>query len=398
MGNAAAHEPEGPPRGRIGPGARSAKGSPVPARAAPRAVALMRRIAVELRALVELWLLPLAVAVLPYRAGIACARCSRARCRCTARPAEAGAALGARSCRRRRGRLPPDFRFAQLVDYDATPRRPVLGAHAVAGVPAQATRSAALRRAARTAAGRASTTARACGFWTRWRRRAIRRATCRSGSTVPRRRRRSPTPTRGCASRWSAASPAWRRSSPGALAARSATRSRPARACTDWSTCRCRAGAAEANAALLGHPVLLRRRVRATCVVRPSRTSTSPRSRARSAIGSPRRRRGWHFWHLWCRSGPAQGTSPRRRPAEARELPAVRRGSPTRSRSSRAGSGAADVLELGPPPAFTEHLHARRTVDIVEVGGGDRRRADGSWDGDGALAVAPCRALRWSAR
>ena len=86
----------------------------------PRAegLALMRRIVLELRALAELWLLPLAVAVLPYRAGIASARVLARTLPLYREAADAGAARwrevvtgGDEDAFR------ADFRFAQLVDH-----------------------------------------------------------------------------------------------------------------------------------------------------------------------------------------------------------------------------------------------------------------------------------------
>jgi hypothetical protein len=78
----------------------------------------MRRIAGELRALVELWLLPLAVAILPYRAGIACARALARTLPLYREAVDAGAAQwrevvpgGDEDAFR------TDFRFAQLVDH-----------------------------------------------------------------------------------------------------------------------------------------------------------------------------------------------------------------------------------------------------------------------------------------
>jgi len=80
--------------------------------------ALMRRIALELRALVELWLLPLAVVLLPYRAGIALARALARALPLYREAADAGVArwrqagLGDDDAAFR-----VDFRFAQLVDH-----------------------------------------------------------------------------------------------------------------------------------------------------------------------------------------------------------------------------------------------------------------------------------------
>jgi hypothetical protein len=78
----------------------------------------MRRTARELRALVELWLLPLAVAMLPYRAGIALARVLARTLPLYREAGDAGAAHwrevvpgGDEDAFR------ADFRFAQLVDH-----------------------------------------------------------------------------------------------------------------------------------------------------------------------------------------------------------------------------------------------------------------------------------------
>jgi hypothetical protein len=78
----------------------------------------MRRIAMELRALVELWLLPLAVAALPYRAGIACARVLARMLPLYREAADAGAAQWRRvMAGGDEDAFRTDFRFAQLVDH-----------------------------------------------------------------------------------------------------------------------------------------------------------------------------------------------------------------------------------------------------------------------------------------
>jgi hypothetical protein len=79
---------------------------------------LMRRVAAEWHALVELWLLPLAVAALPYRAGIALAR-ALARRLPLYRDATAAAAAqwNATLHGGDEAAFRADFRFAQLVDH-----------------------------------------------------------------------------------------------------------------------------------------------------------------------------------------------------------------------------------------------------------------------------------------
>jgi len=78
----------------------------------------MRRVSLELQALLELWLLPLAVALLPYAAGIALARVLSRTLPMYRRAAEAGAARWHEVVAQAdESDFRARFRFAQLVDH-----------------------------------------------------------------------------------------------------------------------------------------------------------------------------------------------------------------------------------------------------------------------------------------